>query len=247
MSHQQADTEEQFLKDYNASAFERPNITVDTVIFTVLEQSLHVLLVKRAEHPFKGSWSLVGGYVDIHQDQVLEDTAKRKLEQKTGVKTPYLEQFETIGNGTRDPRGWSVTTVYFALISSDHIHLKAGQGAADTQWARIEKGQVDLPLAFDHAEILSRCTERLRNKVLYTSLPIYLMPESFTLGELQAVYEIILGQGIDPKSFRRRILSAEILEETGEKRHVSKRPASLYRLRETASTHFFVRNIECAD
>ena len=123
----------------------------------------------------------------------------------------------------------------------------AGQGTIDTQWAKVENGQVSSPLAFDHAEILSRCTDRLRSKVLYTSLPIYLMPETFTLSELQAVYEIILGQQIDPKSFRRRLLSADIIEETGEKRHISKRPASLYRLKESNNPHFFVRNIECAD
>jgi len=247
MPYQQADTEEQFLKAYDASLYERPNITVDTVIFTVLEQSLHVLLVKRAEFPFKGSWSLVGGYVDINHDHSLEDTAKRKLTQKTGVKTPYLEQLETVGNANRDPRGWSVTTVYFALIPSAHIQLKSGQGATDTQWVKVINGRVESPLAFDHADILSRSVQRLRNKVLYTSLPIYLMPESFTLGELQTVYEIILGQVIDSKSFRRRILTSDILEKTGEKRHVSKRPATLYRLKEAAEPHFFVRNIEGAD
>jgi ADP-ribose pyrophosphatase YjhB (NUDIX family) len=237
-------SEELFLQDYDASLFVRPNTSIDTVIFTIQEAQLQVLLIRRAEHPFQDYWSLVGGYVDVHKDDSIEATAKRKLTEKTGVKTPYLEQFETIGNATRDPRGWSITTVYFALISAESIDLKAGNGASDIKWSKIKEGRVEEKLAFDHELILRQCVERLKNKVLYTSLPVHFMPGEFTLGELQKIYEIILDKKIDHKSFRRRMLSADIIEENGRVRRESKKPAKLYHLKENHKTHFFLRNIE---
>lgn len=238
-------TEAEFLKAYDASAFARPNVAVDTVIFTVRDKQLYVLTVKRDNHPFQNQWSLVGGYVDLDNDKNLEATAKRKLQEKTGVKTPYLEQFETIGNSKRDQRGWAVTVVYFALIDSTGIDLKAGKGANDIKWSLVIDGKIKDKLAFDHAEILKSCTERLRSKVLYTSLPAYLMPQEFTLGELQDVYETILSKTLDHKSFRRRVLGAGILQETSNMRHNAKKPAKLYRLK-NSHTHFFVRSIEGA-
>ncbi|MBY0462714.1 MAG: NUDIX hydrolase [Alphaproteobacteria bacterium] len=231
---------------YGPMSYKQPNATVDVAIFTIIDGNLHVLTVKRAEKPFNEMWSLVGGYVDIEKDKNLESTATRKLQEKTGVQTPYLEQFETIGNADRDPRGWSITTVYFALISSEGIELKTGKGTNDIKWSKIEKGKIEEPLAFDHAEILQRCIERLRNKVLYTSLPIHLMPNEFTLSELQKVYEIILGQKIEHKSFRRRMLGADILIEAEGMRHEGRRPAQLYRVKEGHNAHFFIRNLEGA-
>ncbi|MDQ2993685.1 MAG: NUDIX domain-containing protein [Pseudomonadota bacterium] len=224
----------------------KPSASVDTVIFTVIDHHLHVLTVKRAHQPFKEMWSLVGGYIDLDKDADLEATAKRKLTEKTGVFTPYLEQFGAVGNNKRDPRGWSVTTIYFALIPSYEVQLRAGSGAADIKWSKIVAGKIAEPLAFDHDEILVHCMERLRSKVLYTSLPVHLMSKDFTLGELQKVYETILCKKIDHKSFRRRILNADFLEETSEYRHEGKRPAQLYRLKESHRTHIFVRNIEGA-
>lgn len=237
-------TEAEFLKAYDARAFDRPNVSVDTVIFTVSGGELKTLIMKRANHPAQGQWSLVGGFIDVHNDRELIDTAKRKLEEKTGVKTPYLEQFCSFGGKARDPRGWSVTTVYFALIPSEDIVLQAGEGATDIKWSVVTDRKVQEKLAFDHAQILEGCTERLKSKVLYTTLPIYLMAEEFTLAELQKVYEIIMGGKMDHKSFRRRILGADILEETGKMKETGRRPAMLYRQKETEGTYFFVRNIE---
>ena len=239
-------TEAEFLKNYNPDDFKRPNASVDAVIYTVSSGSLQTLVMKRENHPFQGKWSLVGGYIDMENDCDLEATAKRKLEEKTGVKTPYLEQFGSFGNKTRDPRWWSITTVYFALISAEGIALEAGSGATDIKWVPVENGEVSEGLAFDHAHILKECTERLRSKVLYTSLPIHMMPDEFTLAELQQVYEVIMGGKMDHKSFRRRMLGADILEETGNMKETGRRPAMLYRQKETEETHFFVRNIEGA-
>lgn len=236
----------QIASPYNPLKYKYPNTTVDVAIFTIINRQLHVLTVKRAEEPFKEIWSLVGGYVDIERDKNLTATAKRKLEEKTSVQTPYLEQLETVGNAERDPRGWSITTVYFALISSVGIELKAGNGTNEIQWSQIEKSKVKDTLAFDHAEILLKCIERLRNKALYTTLPIHFMPKEFSLSDLQKIYEIILGKKIEHKSFRRRILGADILEETENKRHEGRRPAQLYQCKEGQDTHFFMRNLESA-
>ena len=237
-------SEKEFLRQYDASIYLRPIFAVDTVIFTILNAQLHVLLVKRSEHPYKNTWSLVGGFIDIKNDVDLEATAKRKLREKTGVQTPYLEQFATIGNLSRDPRGWSVTTVYFALIPCVDLKLKAALGASDSKWVPVTQGKVEENLAFDHAEILLGCSERLRCKVLYTSLPTYFLPKKFTLSELQKMYEIIVERELDPKSFRRRILNANILQESGINQQMSGRPAQLYQLKKNLCTHVFTRAME---
>lgn len=239
-------SEKDFLSSYKSSVFDRPNAFVDTVIFTVLDNHLQVLIAKRSEHPFKDSWSLIGGYIDVANDKNIESTARRKLEEKTGIKTPYLEQYGSIGNQDRDPRGWSITTVYFALITSRDVNFQPENGVIEVKWSKITAGKITEKLAFDHADILSKCTERLRSKVLYTSIPIYLLPKNFTLSELQRVYEIILGKKLDPKSFRRRMLSVNIIEETDKFRCDRGRPAILYRLKESNQTYFFARQIEGA-
>jgi len=240
-------TEAEFLKAYDASAFARPNASVDTAIFTVFDDALHVLLVKRAHHPFQNMWSLVGGFIDTQTDDDLEATAKRKLHEKTGVKTPYLEQYATIGNKQRDPRCWSLTTVYFALLPRSGIQLQAGTGATDIKWAKVTNGTIHEKLAFDHKDILKGCFQRLRHKVIYTSLPLYLMEAEFTLGELQRVYEILLDQSVDIKSFRRRIQSSGMVRETGTMKSSGRRPAKVYELAKPHETHYFPRNIEAVN
>lgn len=246
MAKKEYQSEAEFLEDYDPKIFDRPSVSVDTVIFTVFDGALQVLLVERANYPCKGQWALVGGFIDLKNDRTLEDTAKRKLMEKTGVKTPYLEQCFTLGNYNRDPRGWSVTTVYFALLSHETIKLTQHKGQEKTKWSPIIGEGIEDSLAFDHNEILSGAIARLRNKVLYTSLPAYLMPEKFTLKDLQQVYEIILDQNLETKSFRRRIGRADILEETSETRQDAKRPAKLYRLKDDIDTFFFLRTIEGA-
>lgn len=222
----------------------QPLSMVDTVIFTVLDQSLHVLLVKRSIEPFKDMWSLVGGFINTQIDNSLLETAKRKLLEKTGVKTPYLEQLECIGDNVRDPRGWSVTHVYFALLPHESVKLQLGRGAQDIEWVKIQNDNVDRKLAFDHQMILEKATKRLKNKVLYTSLPVFLMPDKFTLRQFQTFYEVILGESIEHKSFRRRMLKAGILIETDEMSQDRGRPAKLYRVRKDEPTYYFARILE---
>ena len=139
-----------------------------------------------------GKWSLPGGFVDPAQDKSLEDTANRKLLEKTGVAPPYLEQLHTIGNDDRDKRGWSVTVCYTALIA----HQKCAPGidtVSDARW--VTAGELEnIDLAFDHRNIIEQARERLRQKALYSIVPAYALPEKFTLPELQRIHEVFIGK-----------------------------------------------------
>ncbi|MFS1526113.1 NUDIX hydrolase [Microbulbifer sp. 2304DJ12-6] len=238
------DSEKAFLKNYNIHDFDVPLTSVDMAIFTVRDAQLQVLLVKRAQHPAMGQWALPGGFIDLKHDKTLSDTARRKLLEKTGIDTPYLEQVETFGSKARDPRGWSVTVAYLALIASEDISLSRDESSEEVTWVPVNKIDKPYKLAFDHGKILGICHKRLKNKVQYTSLPVNLLPTEFTLTELQQTFETVLGNPVEKKSFRRRILDADILEETGDMKTGSNRPAKLYRVKPDCQTHFFARTIE---
>ena len=235
-------TEQEFLSQYNVHDFDVPLTSVDLAIFTVHEEALKVLLVRRADHPFKGWWALPGGFIDIHHDADLDATALRKLYQKTGVATPYLEQLQGFGNKTRDPRGWSVTFSYFALIPYEAIQLASGDNVDAAAWFAVDDQRVEPELAFDHANILQVAIQRLRSKVEYSSLPVHLLPEQFTLSELQKVHEILLGRSIDKSAFRKRIRDGGFVEEIPDAwRYGSNRPAKLYRHKAGQETVFYSR------
>ena len=238
-------SEKAFLASYNIHDFDVPLTSVDMSIFTIIDEALHVLLVKRGQYPAKGKWALPGGFIDLKRDKTLDDTARRKLKEKTGVETPYLEQVETFGSAKRDPRGWSVTVAYFALISHESVCLEAIDKSSDlVHWVPVEEVVDSYKLAFDHMNVLEKCRERLRGKVQYTSIPVNLLEETFTLTELQKTFEIVLGKDVEKKSFRRRMLDADILEETGEMKTGSNRPAKLYRAKPEGDNYFFTRSIE---
>jgi 8-oxo-dGTP diphosphatase len=222
--------------------FITPLVTVDLAIFSAIDDKLVVLLVQRPDapnEPYPKSWALPGGFIDIDKDADLLACARRKLLEKTGVATPYLEQLGAWGGRNRDPRGWSITQVYFSLLPASGVELRAGANAADVRWAPIEAGAngVSERLAFDHKTLLASALQRLRGKVEYTSLPAFLLPEEFTLSELQHVYEIVLGRPIEKSAFRKRVKDAGLVESVPRKRLASNRPAQLYRLQE--QTPFF--------
>ncbi len=220
----------------------KPSFTVDLVIFTVRDDHLQVLLVQRAESPFQGNWALPGGFLDPAQDASIDACAARKLVEETGVRAPYLEQLKTYGSRDRNPRDWTATTVYFALLSSTAITLQSHQTKA--HWMRVRGTAVDVILSFDHAAILADAVERLRSKLEYTHIAVHLLPEAFTLPELQRTYEIILQQALDKSSFRRRVVQADMLEAlSGQHRDGCGRPAQLYRFREYDRRTFFPRSI----
>ena len=198
-------------------------VTVDIVIFTIQQGALKVLLVKRGIAPFLGKFAIPGGFV--HEDEDLERAALRELKEETGVTDVYLEQLYSFGDPKRDPRGRVVTIAYFALISADR-KLEAGTDASEAAWFAV----ADLPpLAFDHAKILNYALERLRNKLEYTTVGFQLLPEKFTLTELQEVYEAILGRTLDKRNFRRKMSLLKILKPLREYRRGGQRPAQLYR------------------
>ena len=234
--------EKEFLAKYNPGDYDCPITSVDAALFTYHEETLKVLLVERSNHPHRGMWGLPGGFLDLKLDKNIEDTAVRKLREKTGVVPPYLEQLQTIGNATRDKRGWSITVCYTALVAHQNCHAHINS-VADAKWLSVEHLK-KIELAFDHGEIISLARDRLKQKALYSIVPAYGLPEKFTLPELQHLHEVLIGKPLQKKSFRRRIEQAGLLKETGEKRSEGGRPALLYTMRAKSASFTFVRNLE---
>ena len=209
---------------YDASKFERPSVTVDVILFTVKDDDLKVLLVKRNVEPFKDMWAIPGGFVKIEES--LEDAAKRELLEETNVKDVYLEQLYTFGDPKRDPRTRVITAAYFALVNAEKFKLKASTDVKDVRWFSM----FDLPeLAFDHKKIIESALKRLRWKMEYTTVAFSLLPEKFTLTQLQKIYEIILDKNLDKRNFRKKIKALELVKEVQEfQEEVAHRPAQLY-------------------
>ena len=204
--------------------YPKPSVTADIVLFTVMDDDLKVLLIKRAKEPFQGMWAIPGGFVRIEED--LEAAAIRELKEETGVEDVYLEQLYTFGKPGRDPRGRVITVAYFALVNAKEFRLKASTDASDAAWFSVYK----LPrLGFDHKDILEYALQRLRYKLEYTTVAFQLLPQMFTLTQLQATYETIFNKKLDKRNFRKKILSLGLLKDTGKSTSgVSHRPAKLY-------------------
>lgn len=227
---------------------DRPLVTVDVAIFSIMAGQLRVLLVRRpegADEPFAGRWALPGGFVDVHRDADLLACALRKLKEKTGVSSPYLEQLGSWGDARRDPRGWSATHAYFALIPAP-AEMDGTAGTAASEWVPVDEAR-RRRLAFDHGQILASAIERLLAKAEYTSLPAFLCPEPFTLPELQRTYEVVLGRELDKSAFRRRMLDAGFLEETGQVSGASGRAAMGYRILERERPAVFPRTFRSGE
>jgi len=216
----------------NYMDYEQLGMTVDLVIFTVNKDKLKVLLTKRAEPPFSAFWSLPGGF--LLENESLEEAALRVLKEKTGVKNVYLEQLYTFGKPDRDPRARVITVAYFALIPWANLDQPESKKVADLTWVSVDQ----LPrLAFDHKEILNCAVERLRAKVSYSNIVYGLMPDKFRLSELQKMYELILGDELDKRNFRKRMLASGLLQETGKKDLLgAHRPAMLYQFKKMEIT-----------
>lgn len=210
-----------------AYQYPRPAVTVDIILFVFQQEQLRVLLIRRANDPYKGKWALPGGFVGEKEN--LYDAALRELKEETNVSNVYLEQLYTFGEPGRDPRARVITVAYFALLSAEEVAQQEVHGASDAgeaRWWDI----YDLPeLAFDHQRILDYALQRLRWKLEWTALGFLLLPSEFTLSELQKVYETILNEPLDKRNFRRKILTADVLEPTGNMRAGDHRPAKLYR------------------
>lgn len=281
-------TEKEYLAQYKPGDYERPSVAADMVIFTAVscneknyrripKKELKILLIKRANHPFIGSWALPGGFVN--PDETTEQAAKRELIEETGVDNIYLEQLYTFSTPNRDPRMWVMSCSYMALIDSSQVNVKAGDDAQRAEWFTVKLSTVNENieytddgfisitdylltltntetvlsakirhtktrnhtgvennykmtenhgLAFDHAQIIAFAIERLRGKITYTDIALNLMPEYFTLTELQQVYEIILNKTLLKAPFRRKYgcLAEETDKLTKDAGH---RPSRLYK------------------
>ncbi|MED1801016.1 NUDIX hydrolase [Brevibacillus porteri] len=280
-------TEREYLEAYDVSQFERPSVTVDMLVFTVMDEqeenyrklspkSLKILLVKRGEHPYIGQWALPGGFVTPGES--LEEAARRELRTETNVDDIYLEQLYTWGDTGRDPRTWVISTSYMALVDSSSLQLQAGDDADEAEWYRIEdrwlkESKTATPdgsitekwlelrlvheseelsatikitktvtgrtvretreivetnnIAFDHAKIIQYALERLRNKIEYTDIAFALMPELFTLSDLQQVYEVVLGRELLAAAFRRKVAD-KVLETNQYRKHAGHRPSKYF-------------------
>lgn len=203
--------------------YPRPALTVDCVVFGAADDGLKLLLVERAAEPFRGRFALPGGFVDMAE--TTEEAARRELLEETGLKVSFLEQLYTFSAVNRDPRERVVSVAYFALVRPSAVI--GGDDAASAQWVDVG----ELPqLAFDHDEIVSVALARLRAKIRYQPIGFELLPAKFTLGQLQRLYEDILGRALDKRNFRKAILRMGVLDELGEfEEGVAHRPPRLYR------------------
>ncbi len=205
-----------------------PLVVVDIALFCADDNGLYVLLVKRANQPARGLWSLPGGLLQPQQDQSLEAAARRVLRQKIDVDVPYLSEVKSFSGPDRDPRGWSIGMLYFALLPRDHINAIVKDSVDEVAWVNVS--QPPARMAFDHREQIAAAVELLRDKVERHVPPLHLMPFEFTLGSLQRTCEAILGRALDKSVFRRRLKGSPDLiplhvRNTGS----AQRPSLMYR------------------
>jgi 8-oxo-dGTP diphosphatase len=206
--------------------YPKPAVTVDCVVFGYdPQQDLKIILIQRDIPPFEGEWALPGGF--IHLDESLETAALRELKEETGIENVFLEQLYTFGEVNRDPRERVITVAYYALINLNEQTIHATTDARDTAWFSLSELP---PLAFDHQKIIDVALKRLKAKVRYEPIGFELLPEKFTLSQLQRLYETILEQSLDKRNFRRKILQMELLIDICEQQTgVPHRAAQLYR------------------
>lgn len=216
-----------------------PIVMVDIVIFSVDEKGLRVLLVHRANEPQKGLWALPGGFLKPDVDVDLEAAARRVLNEKVGVETTHLEEVCTFSGQERDPRGWSISVLFFALLPRDQVQAVVKAKIDAVEW--VDARDHGLEMAFDHDEHLKQALDVLKRKVERHALPLQLMPVHFTLTSLQRTCEAILGKALDKSVFRRRLKAdlekqfpevPDLVEVVGVAQRGHQRPAKLYEARE---------------
>ena len=203
--------------------YPHPAVTTDCVIFGFNGERLQVLLIERGIEPYKGHWAFPGGFLKM--DETAEEGAKRELKEETGLADAYIQQLHTFSNPNRDPRERVITIAYYALVKIQEV--KGGDDAASARWFPLDEIP---PLAFDHDYILRMATQKLREQIHFQPIGFELLPEKFTIKELQSLYEAILGINFDRRNFAKKMLHLEILTELDETVWPTpKREARLYK------------------
>ncbi|PCI11208.1 NUDIX hydrolase [bacterium] len=232
-----------FLDQYSPTDYDQPSLTVDIVLLTVIHNMLHTLLVRRNEHPAKDAWSLPGGFVQMTES--LDQAANRIISEKAGLSDIFVEQLYTFGAIDRDPRGRIVSVAHYAPVDSEKLIAAIPADDATRCLAQVHTPWEDesgasvtthdetgtrLSLAFDHEAILGVAIGRLRGKLNYSPIGFQLLPDTFTLRQLQQIHETILGHTVNKDAFRRRMLATGLVSSTGNREdQVGHRPAELYR------------------
>lgn len=205
------DSEKEFLNSYNKNEYEKPSVAVDLLVFTVKDDRLKIVLVRRNEHPFKDMLSLPGVFVGINE--TLDEAAARGAREEAGLADIYFEQLYTWGDIDRDPRMRIISVSYLSLTPAEKLALSAGSRTSSAELYDVEELIAsDEELAFDHRKIIEYGRERIRNKTEYSRIAFEFLPKEFTLPQLQRVYEILLGKPLYKANFRRRV--APLIEET---------------------------------
>ena len=202
--------------------YPHPAVTTDCVIFGFDGSELQVLLIERGIEPFKGKWAFPGGFLNM--DETAGEGAMRELKEETGLENAYIEQFNTYSEPGRDPRERVITIAHYALVRIQEV--KGGDDAAKAQWFPID----EVPqLAFDHDKILRDAMRKLRERIHFEPIGFELLPEKFTMRELQILYESILGVKFDRRNFAKKMMHYELLNQLDETvRPTAKRDALLY-------------------
>jgi len=217
---------------------QRPIATIDIVIVTLSEGALRLGLQLRDRDPHEGKPALIGGYVRPEEDDDIESSARRILADKGRLTGLYLEQLRTFGGPDRDPRGWSISIAFLALVPEEALRAAQERGASPFELIDPERCP---PLPFDHSRIIAAALQRLRSKASYSTLPAFLLGPHFTLPELKSVYETVMGTPLNDSAFRRKLMEMRILEEVEAKAAATaerKRPAQMYRLARETLTEF---------
>ena len=209
-----------------------PFTRLELAVLTVTDGRLAVLLGRRAEPPQQGKWALPGGVLRIDLDRDLEDAAQRVAMERLRVPVPFLRQLGATGGALRDPRApWTLSVAYRALVPFDAMAPVPGKRLEALRWVAADDAAADANLAFDHVELIGNAVAATRAEIDRLDLPYGFLPDRFTLGELQATCEAILGHPLDKSSFRRRLAERSVLEPlSGEMRTGAFRPAQLYRV-----------------
>ena len=211
-----------------------PFTRIELVVMSIVDGRLAVLLGKPTGAPHEGQWALPGGVLRIDLDADLESAAQRVADERLGVQLPFLRHLTAVGGKFRDSRApWALSIAFRALLPIEAIDPKAGKRLEALRWVPVDEAMQDASLAFDHAGLIRSAAEATRHEIDQLELPFGFMPEKFTLGELQAICEQLLGRPLDKSSFRRRLDDRGITEAVpGEMRTGAFRPAQLFQKRQ---------------